>query len=95
MIRVFRDLAGNRTRAFAVRGRRLSRLTTRPYRGDKIRTCDLCVPNAALYQTEPRLVDLNFRKDTCVSLYYFGDSVNTIFCFFTLYCKSIFLKAAY
>ena len=24
-------------------------------RGDKIRTCDLCVPNAALYQTEPRL----------------------------------------
>ena len=23
-------------------------------RGDKIRTCDLCVPNAALYQTEPR-----------------------------------------
>ena len=49
------DLAGNRTRAFAVRGRRLSRLTTRPYRGDKIRTCGLCVPNAALYQTEPHL----------------------------------------
>ena len=24
-------------------------------RGDKIWTCDLCVPNAALYQTEPRL----------------------------------------
>ena len=24
-------------------------------RGDKIRTCDLCVPNAALYQTEPHL----------------------------------------
>ena len=24
-------------------------------RGDKIRTCDLCVPNAALYQPEPRL----------------------------------------
>ena len=24
-------------------------------RRDKIRTCDLCVPNAALYQTEPRL----------------------------------------
>ena len=22
-------------------------------RGDKIRTCDLCVPNAALYQAEP------------------------------------------
>ena len=26
-------------------------------RGDKIRTCDLSVPNAALYQTEPRLAD--------------------------------------
>ena len=25
-------------------------------RRDKIRTCDLCVPNAALYQTEPRAV---------------------------------------
>ncbi len=25
-----------------------------PNRCDKIRTCDLCVPNAALYQTEPR-----------------------------------------
>ena len=24
-------------------------------RGDRIRTCGLCVPNAALYQTEPRL----------------------------------------
>ena len=51
-----RDLSGNRTRVYAVRGRRLDRLTIRPWsRGDKIRTCDLCVPNAALYQTEPRL----------------------------------------
>ena len=50
------DLSGNRTRVYAVRGRRLDRLTIRPWsRGDKIRTCDLCVPNAALYQTEPRL----------------------------------------
>ena len=24
-------------------------------RDDRIRTCDLCVPNAALYQTEPHL----------------------------------------
>ena len=43
--------------------------TTNPYksrisgapannRSDKIRTCDLCVPNAALYQTEPRFVNL-------------------------------------
>ena len=51
------DQSGNRTRVYAVRGRRLDRLTNRPYtnRGDKIRTCGLCVPNAALYQTEPRL----------------------------------------
>ena len=27
-------------------------------RGDRIRTCGLCVPNAALYQTEPHLVIL-------------------------------------
>ena len=26
-------------------------------RGDKIRTCDLCVPNAALYQAEPHPVE--------------------------------------
>ena len=26
-------------------------------RCDRIRTCDLCVPNAALYQTEPRIVN--------------------------------------
>ena len=51
------DLTGNRTRVYAVRGRRLSRLTIRPQvnRGDVIRTRGLCVPNAALYQTEPRL----------------------------------------
>ena len=58
------DLTGNRTRVYAVRGRRLDRLTNRPYlilfnRGDVIRTRDLCVPNAALYQTEPRL-DLDY-----------------------------------
>ena len=33
-------------------------------RGDKIRTCDLCVPNAALYQTEPR-DDVNIN---CVNI---------------------------
>ncbi len=27
-------------------------------RSDRIRTCGLCVPNAALYQTEPRFVNL-------------------------------------
>ena len=61
---LFSDLTGNRTRVYAVRGRRLDRLTNRPYlilfnRGDVIRTRDLCVPNAALYQTEPRL-DLDY-----------------------------------
>ena len=56
LIKLLYDLSGNRTRVYAVRGRRLDRLTIRPWsRGDKIRTCDLCVPNAALYQTEPRL----------------------------------------
>ena len=50
------DPSGNRTRVYGVRGRRLDRLTNGPVnRGDRIRTCDLCVPNAALYQTEPRL----------------------------------------
>ena len=53
----FDDPSGNRTRVYGVRGRRLDRLTNGPVnRGDRIRTCDLCVPNAALYQTEPRLV---------------------------------------
>ena len=33
-------------------------------RRDKIRTCDLCVPNAALYQTEPR-DDVNIN---CVNI---------------------------
>ena len=33
-----------------------------PSRGDKIRTCDLCVPNAALYQTEPRLVSTTLNS---------------------------------
>ena len=34
-----------------------SELEVRALRGrdDRIRTCDLCVPNAALYQTEPHL----------------------------------------
>ena len=67
-VRSFYDQSGNRTRAFAVRGRRLSRLTNWPStRGDKIRTCDLSVPNAALYQTEPRLVSnakYNIQKET-------------------------------
>ena len=56
-VNCFDDPSGNRTRVYGVRGRRLDRLTNGPVnRGDRIRTCDLCVPNAALYQTEPRLV---------------------------------------
>ena len=36
-------------------------------RGDGIRTRDLCVPNAALYQTEPHLEILNFNAKPIVS----------------------------
>ena len=41
-------------------------------RGDKIRTCGLCVPNAALYQTEPRL-------DTSGSIIQIAEIVNRKF----------------
>ena len=85
-----RDLSGNRTRVYAVRGRRLDRLTNRPYlilfnRGDVIRTRDLCVPNAALYQTEPRL-DMIFsllkRCSSATPIYYHAFKKNA----------SVFLK---
>ena len=33
----------------------VSQLVSSYGRDDRIRTCDLCVPNAALYQTEPHL----------------------------------------
>ena len=72
------DQSGNRTRVYAVRGRRLDRLTNWPYiiyqsnRGDGIRTHGLCVPNAALYQTEPRL-------DTFDSIIRIVEIVNTNF----------------
>ena len=36
-------------------------------RGDRIRTCGLCVPNAALYQTEPRL-DILIFNCACLKL---------------------------
>ena len=84
------DLSGNRTRVYAVRGRRLDRLTNRPYlilfnRGDVIRTRDLCVPNAALYQTEPRL-DMIFsllkRCSSATPIYYHAFKKNA----------SVFLK---
>ena len=46
-------------------------MNTRYGRGDRIRTCGLCVPNAALYQTEPRLdiqffYNPNFTKNSCL-----------------------------
>ena len=87
---LFSDLTGNRTRVYAVRGRRLDRLTNRPYlilfnRGDVIRTRDLCVPNAALYQTEPRL-DMIFsllkRCSSATPIYYHAFKKNA----------SVFLK---
>ena len=81
------DQSGNRTRVYAVRGRRLDRLTNRPYhvtnRGDKIRTCGLCVPNAALYQTEPRL-------DTFDSIIRIVEIVNTNFYNFS---KQFFIRS--
>ena len=45
------------------------------HRGDKIRTCGLCVPNAALYQTEPRL-------DTFDSIIRIVSNVNKNFTYF-------------
>ena len=75
------DQSGNRTRVCAVRGRRLSRLTNRPQnRGDKIRTCDLSVPNAALHQTEPHLENnIGSRgRGARTPIYGFGDRCSTI-----------------
>ena len=55
-------------------------------RGDKIRTCGLCVPNAALYQTEPRL-DISY---TIIRIFYF---VNHYFSY--RYCSGgIFLPGS-
>ena len=44
-------------------------------RGDRIRTCDLCVPNAALYQTEPHLEIISLTK-TCEA-YGWGIGIRT------------------
>ncbi len=87
------DLTGNRTRVYAVRGRRLDRLTMRPkqwcipakvHRGDKIRTCGLCVPNAALYQTEPRLDTFH----SIIQIVLIVNKIFAIFLIFPLYPKS-------
>ena len=52
-------------------------------RSDVIRTRDLCVPNAALYQTEPRFVIL-FRlcHSAFVIIYNGGRNVNIFLHFF-------------
>ena len=83
-VNCFDDPSGNRTRVYGVRGRRLDRLTNGPVnRGDRIRTCDLCVPNAALYQTEPRLDVLSN------AIYYKGEKrfCQDVFCFFSSFVK--------
>ena len=51
-------------------------------RGDKIWTCDLCVPNAALYQTEPRLdfssfLSFCFVLSNRTPIYYHGFSLSS------------------
>ena len=40
-------------------------------RCDKIRTCGLCVPNAALYQTEPRLDITSLQRCCSFIMHYF------------------------
>ena len=45
-------------------------------RGDRIRTCGLCVPNAALYQTEPRL-DKTVSQNSLLIIYIYNRKVNT------------------
>ena len=68
-----------------------SELEVRALRGrdDRIRTCDLCVPNAALYQTEPHLDklilidlyiishDFRFVKGFCEKNTVFGKNTAT------------------
>ena len=51
-----------------------------PNRGDKIRTCDLCVPNAALYQTEPRL-DTLLSSVSLLSIPLIGEKCKHYFSF--------------
>ena len=50
-------------------------------RSDRIRTCGLCVPNAALYQTEPHFV-IQFICSTQGILYYRAVELSTTFYIF-------------
>ena len=52
-------------------------------RCDKIRTCDLCVPNAALYQTEPRNEIMCFKQ---LRIHY-TRFIEKIKYFFHFFCK--------
>ena len=57
-------------------------------RSDGIRTHDLCVPNAALYQTEPRfdfICFLNSRPSTIAIIYDVYRNVNTFFEIFLIF----------
>lgn len=64
-----------------------------PHRGDKIRTCGLRVPNAALYQTEPRL-DLYLllrtnRSKQMLSYLIFTEASSPVLRFYWFYCFSV------
>ena len=64
-----------------------------PHRGDKIRTCGLRVPNAALYQTEPRL-DLYLllrtnRSKQMLSYLIFTEASSPVLRFYCFYCFSV------
>ena len=63
-------------------------------RSDRIRTCGLCVPNAALYQTEPRLsrqfFTINRFNRDCKSYYIdFGGICQDINFFFLKFCRNM------
>ena len=74
MVRVFKTNLKRETKTIKKKNLNyancVSRLLTG--RGDRIRTCGLCVPNAALYQTEPHLVILSFICDYDIIMKYFG-----------------------
>lgn len=65
------------------------------HRGDKIRTCGLRVPNAALYQTEPRL-DLYLllrtnRSKQMLSYLIFTEASSPVLLFFSILTAPFFI----
>ncbi len=70
-------------------------LTIAESRSDVIRTRDLCVPNAALYQTEPRFVIL-FRlcHSAFVIIYNGGRNVNIFLRFFQKLFRLVFMLSS-